>query len=455
MWRRNMRLSPLKTAIAIILFVSAGNVTLARNPGDPLKPGFNTYSKQQDIELGKQAAAQVKQQFQQVQNKDLQAYVRKIGARLARTPSASQSGFPFSFTLLNYKEINAFALPGGPTFIFTGLIKASDNEGELAGVLAHEISHVVLRHGTNQLSKANIIAKPALVLGALNSLTMLGRLINVGLGVGLNGIFLKYSRTDESEADALGAHIMSEAGYDPAQLARFFDKLEAQGGPGVPEFLSDHPSPANRVEAINAEARTLPGRTYTTDNRDFERVQMVIAKLPPPPDFRSNDIGIANADITGYKKLTTPQFSIEYPSGWQVSGDSESPMVTLAPDKGVVVDKNGDPAIGYGSIFGYFFTDPDRSSLSDATGDLIQRVRSVDPGIKNSWNQNNGDADKQPALITHLTSNSPFGGAERDMLVTIVRPEGLFYLIFISPESHWDETRATYDHMVQSIRFIP
>jgi predicted Zn-dependent protease len=445
---------PLDTTIALILFVSAGNTALARNPGDPLKPGFNTYSKQQDIELGKQAAAQVKQQYQQVQDRNLQAWVQRLGARLAKTPSASNSGFPFSFTLLNYKEINAFALPGGPAFIFTGLIKMADNEAELAGVLSHEMSHVVLRHGTNQLSKANIIAKPALVIGALNSLTILGRLINLGLGAGLNGVFLKYSRTDESEADALGTHIMSEAGYDPTQLAHFFEKLEAQGGPGVPEFLSDHPNPENRVEAINAEARTLPRRAYTNDNREFERVQMAIAKLPPPPDFRPKDIGISTANAAGFKKLSTPQFSVEYPSGWHVLGDPDSPMLTLAPDEGVVTGNNGESAIGYGSMFGYFFADPDRASLGDATSDLIQRLRSEDPGIKSSGTRQPGEVDKQTALTTQLTSNSPLGGAERDLVVTVARPEGLFYVIFISPDSRWDETHSAFDHMLQSMRFV-
>ena len=152
-----MRLSTLNAAMTMILLVGAVNVGLARSPGDPLKPGFNLYSKQQDIEVGKEAAAQVRQQYQQVQNPELQAYVQKLGARLTKTPTVSRSGFPFSFTLLNYKEVNAFALPGGPTFIFTGLLKVSDNEAELAGVLAHEISHVVLRHGTHRASKANLI----------------------------------------------------------------------------------------------------------------------------------------------------------------------------------------------------------------------------------------------------------------------------------------------------------
>ncbi len=449
-----MRLSPLKTATTVILLVSAANVGLARNPGDPLKPGFNLYSKQQDIEVGKQSAAQIKEQYQQVQDKDLQAYVQKIGERLAKTPSASNSGFPFSFTLLNYKEVNAFALPGGPTFIFTGLVKASDSEAELAGVLAHEISHVVLRHGTNRASKANLIEKPALIIGVINSLTLLGRLVNVGLGVGLNGIFLKNSRTDESEADALGTHIMSEAGYDPVALARFFDKLKAKGGPGVPEFLSDHPDPGNRVEAVQAEARTLPHRVYTSNNREFESVKVAIAKLPPPPDLRPKDIGVTSASVSGYKKLTTPQFTVEYPSTWRAYGDSESNILALAPEDGIVIGAKGDPAIGYGSVVSYFFADPGRASLTDATTDLIRRLHTVDPGIRESGNQKSAETDKQPALMTQFTSNSPSGGSETDMLVTVARPEGLFYLIFISPEQKWNETHPTFEYMVQSIRFV-
>lgn len=449
-----MRLRPLNTAATMILLVNAVNVGLARNPGDPLKPGFNLYSKQQDIELGKQAAARIRQQYQQVQSRDLQAYVQKIGERLTRTPSVSRSGFPFSFTLLNYKEVNAFALPGGPAFIFTGLMKASDNEAELAGVLAHEISHVVLRHGTHQASKANIAEGPARIIGAVNSLTLFGRLLNVGLGLGLNGIFLKFSRTDESEADALGTHIMSEAGYDPVALARFFDKLEAQSGPGVPEFLSDHPSPGNRVEAVKAEARTLPARRYTSDNREFEGVKVAIAKLPPPPDLRPKDIGITSANVAGYKKLATPQFSMEYPTTWRLRGDSESALLALAPNEGIVVGVSGDPAIGFGSVIAYFFADPDRSSLSDATGDLIQHLHTEDPGIHLPGNQKRAETDKQPALMTQFTSNSPFGGAETDVLVTVARPEGLFYLIFISPEPDWNETQFTFEHMVQSIHFV-
>ncbi|HOK46532.1 MAG TPA: M48 family metallopeptidase, partial [Bryobacteraceae bacterium] len=251
--------------------------------GEPLKPGFNLFSKQQDIQLGQEAAAQVNREFQVVQNQWLQDYIDRVGRRLAASPSAAQSGFPFSFTLLNAKEVNAFALPGGPTFVFTGLIEATETEGELAGVLAHEIAHVVLRHGTNQVSKATLIQLPAEVAGVAVGQGTIGQIVQLGLGVGLNGLFLSYSREAENQADALGAHIMAEAGYNPIEMARFFEKLEARGGPGVPQFLSSHPSPGNRVKAVEAEIQTMPPRMYGFNTGQFQQARQLVAQLPPPP----------------------------------------------------------------------------------------------------------------------------------------------------------------------------
>ena len=127
----------------------------------------------------------------------------------------------------NNPKVNAFALPGGPMFIQTGLFQAVDNEAQLAGVMAHEMSHVILRHGTNQASKANMLQIPAMLAGAvLGGSSILGHLAQLGVGVGFNSVLLKFSRTAESEADAMGARIMSEAGYNPIELAHFFD-----GGP--------------------------------------------------------------------------------------------------------------------------------------------------------------------------------------------------------------------------------
>jgi len=207
------------------------------------------FSRQQDIQLGQEAAQQVRQKSQVVQNQFLQDYVNQVGQRLANTPEARQSEFPFTFTVINDPSVNAFALPGGPMFIHTDLLKDVDNEAQLAGVMGHEMSHVILRHGTNQASKANLIQIPAMLATMVAGPSMLGQLAAAGVGPGANSVLLKFSRTDESQADALGAQIMSEAGYNPIEMARFFQKLEASGGSRGPQFLSDHPNPGNRDKA--------------------------------------------------------------------------------------------------------------------------------------------------------------------------------------------------------------
>ncbi len=245
------------------------------------KPGFNLFSKDQDVQLGKEAAAQVEKQQEVIDNKELTAYINQVGSKLTAQPQADK--YPYSFKVVNDKSINAFALPGGPAFVHTGLISAVDNEAQLAGVLAHEISHVALRHGTNQASKANLIELPAM-LGSkvMGSGSMLGQLSQIGIGLGANSVLLKFSRSAESQADLLGAQIAAQAGYDPIEMARFFQKLEAEGGARGPQFLSDHPNPGNRMKAIEDEIRDMPQRKYMADSGKLPRMKAIVAKLPPP-----------------------------------------------------------------------------------------------------------------------------------------------------------------------------
>src|SRR3954470_11494702 len=178
----------LRRCMCIVMFVSA--LWAARKPGDPLKPGFNLFNKQDDIKIGQENAKQVLQQYDVVKNPFLQDYVQRLGQKLASAPEAKQSGFQFTFTVLNVDEINAFALPGGPMFIYTGLLKAVDNEAQLAGVMGHEMSHVILRHGTHEATKANGVA---IVAGGLGSLLGGGKLAESVVGLGANSVVLKFS----------------------------------------------------------------------------------------------------------------------------------------------------------------------------------------------------------------------------------------------------------------------
>src|SRR5215472_7574423 len=183
-----------------------------------LHPGFNLFTPQQDIELGQEAAAKIVKSSQVVKNKELTSWLTAIGARLAASSRAGS--FPFTFTILNDKDVNAFALPGGPLFVNTGLLAVLDNESQLAGVLAHEMSHVALRHGTHEASKANLIQVPAALASSMvNSDSVLGELAKLGIDFGAQSILMQYSRSAEHDADINGARMMQDAHYDPREMA--------------------------------------------------------------------------------------------------------------------------------------------------------------------------------------------------------------------------------------------
>src|SRR5258708_3889535 len=150
-------------------------------------------------------------------------------------------------------------------FIHTGLLKAVDNEAQLAGVMGHEMSHVILRHGTNQATKAKMIELPAALaeqMAGKNSI--IGKLEQLGIGLGANSVLLKFSRSAETQADLTGSH-MAESGYDSAEMAHFFNKLTSSGkgfAGSVEQFMSDYPNPGNRETAIEQEARLLRAQKY-------------------------------------------------------------------------------------------------------------------------------------------------------------------------------------------------
>ncbi len=430
---------------------------LARKPGDPIKPGFNLFSKQQDIQLGQQAAAEVRKRARPVASPELQDYIRRVGGRLASTPSVRDSGFQFTFTLINDKSVNAFALPGGPTFVHTGLILAVDNEAQLAGVLGHEISHVILRHGTNQASKANLMQIPALLAAAVTGSNLLAQLTSLGA----TGLLLRFSRTDETEADASGTRIMNDAGYNPIEMAHFFERLEGETGSHAPQFLSDHPNPGNRVKAVQEEIRGLPQRSYGTTVGDFAHEKALIANLPQlssqpnalltgatPPSTASHPSG-------EFKQLKAREFAFSYPANWQVYGDSNAATATIAPRDGIVPTPGGSSAIGYGAIASYYFPESHSQDLQQASDELIHHLHAGNPSMRiTTAPRRRITVEGSPGLVTTLASDSPYRGqTETDVLLTISRPQGLFYMIFIAPEADFRNLQSTFEEMMRSIRF--
>src|SRR4051812_3097086 len=264
-------------ALILAIVVSITATPLTTHAQTPIKIHGNKFAPADDVKLGHEAAAEVEKQMQLVRDPELGGYLERVGQRLAAAiPQEFQHPeFRYSFKVVNAKEINAFALPGGPMYVNTGMIVSARSEDEMAGVMAHEISHVALRHGTAQVTRAQkyqvlsgIMGMGGQVLGGpIGTIAQLG---SQGVGVYL----LKFSREYETEADLLGARIMANAGYDPRELANMFKTIESQGGSSGPGFLSDHPSPKDRVAKINQEAQTLQmNTTANIDKHDFTVAQ--------------------------------------------------------------------------------------------------------------------------------------------------------------------------------------
>lgn len=238
------------------------------------RPGFNLFTPEQDIELGRASAEEAAREVRLVLDERITDFIGRVGARLAAHAPGYE--FPYQFAVVDAPEINAYAFPGGYVFVNTGAIAAAESEGELAAILAHEIAHVTLRHGTNQASKAYVTKTGLNVADALTGgrETALGRFVGRFTGACAELLFQNLGRSSETEADLEGARLMAAAGYDPRDMARFFARLGEAGGARAPEAGSEHPDPRSRVAAINEAARALPvPRARTRNAEEFRLIK--------------------------------------------------------------------------------------------------------------------------------------------------------------------------------------
>ena len=228
-----------------------------------------------EIKLGREAQRQLRAELPHIDGA-VQAYVASLGGRLAA--HARGPRYPYSFSVANYREINAFALPGEPVWVHRGAIQAAKNEAQLASVLAHEVAHVARRHAADQISKG-VIANGLLgLLGAVLGNTGGARTAQTGAQVLAGGYLMKFSRDDEREADSVGVEIMQRAGWDPRGMLEFMQILRQHAGrdpSSVEVFLSTHPSPQDRVDRLRAQLR----RARAGGRRDSAQFQGVLATL--------------------------------------------------------------------------------------------------------------------------------------------------------------------------------
>ncbi len=467
---------------------------VAQASTDRPTPGFNLFSVEQDIEIGRQSAVEAEKQLPLLRDRNVDRYLNEIIGKLAA--QAPGARYPYAIKAVNASEINAFSLPGGPMYVNRGLFEAARNEAELAGVLAHEMSHVALRHGTHQASKAYLSQAGLGILGGLlgknggNTATI----VNAIGGLGLNTVFLKFGRDAEYQADQLGAEIMAAAGYNPVAMADFFELLRREQGrdPGkLQRLFSDHPPSADREARIRDQAGSLQ-LARSSDVGGFDRMRADLRGLSPAPsqvaqrgeEPRSQD-SRDNPDSGRYDvRVDEPSsrfqrfeqrngfFTIEYPENWRAYASESGQAVSLAPDGGVVETRNGQQAMLYGVIVNHyapFEADPGsiernyvppedrdqwRGSLAEATDDLVGTIIRSNTYL----NAENGSArreqiDGASSYSVVLTGRSPVTGQEEKVtVVTRGLSDGhVIYALCIVPGSGYDSMARTFTHMLRTL----
>ncbi|HSB28795.1 MAG TPA: M48 family metallopeptidase [Pyrinomonadaceae bacterium] len=287
-------------------------------------------STEKEVRMGREAAAEVDRQAKFVEDPIITEYVNRVGQNIVLHSDAK---VPFTIKVIDSDEVNAFALPGGFFYVNKGLLLAADNEAELAGVMAHEIAHVAARHAVENQTKATFLEYAALgasiFLGGIP-----GMIYQNTAGIGLLGIFMKFSRSAEEEADKLGVQYMYAAGYDPGAMATMFEKLEAKNKkkPGfISRAFASHPAPPDRRASALALAARFPEHDeYVISSSEFQRVKARLLRLSnarasSTGAIQPGDEGGAPGRPTLKRRQPTPEDSTTTSDGDQKPTDQQAP----------------------------------------------------------------------------------------------------------------------------------
>jgi len=436
----------------------------------------NKYKVTDDVQLGRQAANEVEQQMPLLRDSQVSSYVESVGQRLvaAIPPEFQHPEFRYYFRVVNARDINAFALPGGPMYVNRGMIEAARNEGEMAGVMAHELSHVALRHGTAQATKAGKYQLGAGIAGILGTI-LGGPAVGQAAQLPFAVSFLKFSREYETEADLLGARIMANAGYDPRDLANMFQTISRQGGGGGGWF-SDHPSPANRYERINQEAQYLRVQPNRGDNREFLAVNERLRGYPAAPTmaeiqrsgrrYPNQGDEYPNGDRTNYP--SPPRGRVEYPSSryrsysefnlfrvsvpenWRELRDQGN-SVWFAPS-GAYGSDNGQAVYTHGVNFGV--SQSNSRNLQQATNDFINNLQQGSGNLRARGGYQRTSINGRQALTIALNNTNEATGRPEivQVITTQLRNGELFYMIAVSPDNELSNYQNVFQNIVRSLQ---
>jgi Zn-dependent protease with chaperone function len=427
----------------------------------------NKYKIQDDVKAGQQAAAEAERQFPILNDSSVTSYVQRVGNRLvdAIPQEFDHPEFRYTFKVVNARDINAFALPGGPMYVNRGMIEAARSEGEMAGVMAHEISHVALRHGTAGATKQGGIGTQLGTLGMILGGAILGGETGAQIGaMGAQAWLTKYSREYETQADILGSQIMARAGYDPRDLANMFRTIEQQSGrSGAPEWLSSHPNPANRYQRINQEAALLRVSNPVQDSTEFRNVQARLNRMSQAPTMaeieRSGQRnpsggGSTTANGTYSRRVEYPSsryrtynagnlVRVDLPENWRQVSQGESAM--FAPEGAY-----GDNGITHGIMVG---VGQGGGNLQTATRNHISRLLQDNNYLRQQGAQR-GSLDGRDAIATTLAGRSPVTGQTEVVTIytTFLRDGSLMYVATVAPQGESGAYNRAFNQVIGSLQ---
>lgn len=431
----------------------------------------NNYKVQDDVKIGRDAAREVEQQFPILNDSEVNRYIQNVGDRLVRAipPQYQQPAFDYQFRVVNARDINAFALPGGPMYVNRGMIVAAKSEGEMAGVMAHEISHVALRHATANATKQSNPLNQILGIGAVLGGAILGGQTGAQLGqVFAAGYFLRYAREYESQADILGSQIMARAGYDPRDLANMFRTIQQQsGGSRAPEWLSSHPDPGRRYETINREAQLLrvsPSEAIQ-DTRAFQNIQNRLNRLPQAPSMAEIEQGARSRQTTSQSPTNSGRYEsrvpypsnrmqtyssgnwirLNYPSNWRAM--EEQSQVWFTPDGAY-----GNQGITHGALIGIYQTRD--NDLGRASEEYVRGILQSNNHLRQRTNFSRASIGGRQGYAIVLDGRSPVTGTNEiaTIYTTQMSNGSLFYVVTVVPENEASAYNNAFRQMLGSLR---
>jgi hypothetical protein len=464
-----------------------------------LKPGWNIFSSEQDVEMGKRLSATAEGQLPMLEDLRVNGYLNRLGRKLAEFAPGTK--YPYEFHCVNSKQVNSFALPGGQVYIYRGVIEEADDEAQLAGVMAHEISHVAMRHGTNQATRQEMSSGLFGILGGVVGGGSVSAITSqLGGGVIAGSVLVKYTRNSETQADIMGTQILYDSGYDPRAMAQFFENAQndTKKKGRVAALFADHPIPERRIERVDEEIDKMGGplKDSKTDSPEFREIRRYILSLPIAPEkilrAATTDLTAApvdakdapptlrhaSADDAGLRSYTGETFTAKYPADWEALGRGDS--VSFVPPTDVADDSQDDPAFARGVLVNIFQpqisgkaprtsgppeppgipVDESADSqsalaaitLDVATDQLLATLKQSSPTLKISSARERIEVDGQIAVSQKMTSESPLGGLETDWLITVLRPQGILYFVCAAPVNEYADYEPAFQKFISSVR---